>query len=145
MQRAIEKHLNQVIGLPLWGIGRAASLLWLQFGERRTVPAWGGGTKEVGSFALHIDCPWSWKRDDQVIADEGAALEGLKKLVSPPIVCRMVTAQASGSFELRFDNGTKFVVCVEEDSDPNADEYWRLLEPALDTAHFVVGARGVST
>jgi hypothetical protein len=144
MQRVIQEHLTRVVGLPLWGIGRAASLLWLHFGEPHTAPAWRGGTKQVGSLALHIDCPWSWRRGDQVIASEDSGLEVLTKLVSPPLFCRTASAQANGSFELQFDNDTKFVVRVEDDPDPNADEYWRLFEPAFDTAHFVVGARGVS-
>ena len=144
MQRAIQEQLDQVIGLRLWGVGRAASLLWLQFGERHTVPAWGGGTKQVGSFALHIDCPSSWTLGGRVIADVTSEAEVLTKLISPPIVCQAAMGQARGSFEFLFDNGTRFAVRVEDDADPEADEYWRLLEPTLDNAHFVVGAQGAS-
>ena len=145
MRRAIQAQLNRIVNLPLWGIGRAASLLWLQFGDRHTVAAWRGGTKEVGTLALHIDCPWHWKRGEQVIANTLSELKDLEKLVSSPITCRTVIARECGSFELQFDKDVSLVVSVEADTDPNADEYWRLLEPASDTPHFVGGARGVGT
>jgi hypothetical protein len=145
MQRAIQAQLDRIVGLPLWGIGRAASLLWLQFGERHTVPAWRGGTKQVGALALHVDCPWYWKKGERVLANGGSDLKSLERIVSPPIVCRTAIAQGTGSFELQFDNNVKFVVSVEEDADANADEYWRLLEPAGDTPHFVVGAHHAGT
>jgi hypothetical protein len=145
MQRAIQAQLNRIVGLPLWAIGRAASLLWLQFGERHTVPAWRAGTKQVGTLALHVDCPWYWKRGDQIVASWRSEFELAEKLVSQPTGCRTAIAHESGSFELQFDNNTTFVTTVEDDADPDADEYWRLLEPALDTPHFVVGARRAGT
>jgi hypothetical protein len=145
MQRAIQAQLNRIVGLPLWAIGRAASLLWLQFGERHTVPAWRQGTKQVGALALHVDCPWYWKRGDQIVASWRSEFELAEKLVLQPTGCRTAIAQESGSFELQFDNNTTFVTTVEDDADPDADEYWRLLEPALDTPHFVVGARRAGT
>jgi len=145
MRGAIQAQLNRVVNLPLWGIGRAASLLWLQFGQRHTVPAWRGGTKQVGELALHIDCAWSWRRDDQVIANRLSDLDVLETLVSPPIVCRAAIAQENGSFELRFDNNVTFVVSVDDYYDSSADEYWRLFEPAVEGPHFVVGAGRAGT
>jgi len=145
MQQAIQAQLNRIVSLPLWGIGRAASLLWLQFGERHTVPAWRDGAKQVGTLALHVDCPWYWKRGDQIVASWRSEFELVQRLVPQPTVCRTAIARESGSFELQFDNNTTFVTTVEDDADPDADEYWRLLEPALDTPHFVVGARRAGT
>jgi len=137
--QAIQTQLNRVVGLPLWAIGQAASLLWLQFGERHTVAASRGGTKEVGTLALHVDCPWYWKRKHQIVASWRSESELVNQLVSAPIICRAAIAQTSGSFELQFDGDT-FVTTVEDDEDPDAEEYWRLFEPARDTPHFVVGA-----
>jgi hypothetical protein len=145
MQQAIQTQLDRIVSLPLWGVGLAASLLWLQFGERHTVPAWRGGTKQVGTLALHVECPWYWKRGDQIVASWRSEFELVERLVSQPAVCRNAIARESGSFELQFKNDTTFVTTVEDDPDPNADEYWRLLEPALDTPHFVVGARRAGT
>jgi hypothetical protein len=114
MQQAIQAQLNRIVSLPLWAIGRAASLLWLQFGERRTVPAWRDGTKQVGTLALHVDCPWYWKRGDQIVASWRSEFEMVQRLVSQPIVCRTAIARESGSFELQFDGNTTFVTTVEE-------------------------------
>jgi hypothetical protein len=134
-----------MVSLPLWGIGQAASLLWLQFGERHTVRAWRNGTKEVGSLALHVDCPWYWRRENQIIASWRSEFELVQRLVSAPIVCRKAIAQESGSFELQFDNEASFIATVEDHADPEADEYWRLFEPTRDTPHFVVGAHHAGT
>jgi hypothetical protein len=46
------------MGLPLWAVGRAGSLVWCQFGARRTVTDRQGEQREVGAYALHVDCPW---------------------------------------------------------------------------------------
>ena len=54
----IQEALTPVVGLPLRCIGRAANMLWLHFGEMRIVPAHGGGTKTVGDWAIHVQCPW---------------------------------------------------------------------------------------
>lgn len=140
---AIERHLKDLVGMPLWAVGRAASLVWLQFGERHTVKGYRGGTKEVGTYALHIDCPWSWRKSNEVVADNDSDVSELERFVLAPLKCIGLTASDNGSFELRFDNRTRLVVSVEEDADPEADEYWRLLEPALDSPDFVVGSKGV--
>lgn len=143
MQRAIEKKLKEVLGLPLWGIGRAGSLLWLQIGARQVVATRNGGSKEVGTFALHIDCPWSWTRNHKVIANQGSDLDSLTKLVSVSVICQNIRARDNGSFELDFDNNTKLVVSVEVDADQHRSEYWRYFEPNVDAPHFVVGERGI--
>ena len=145
MKQAIQAQLDLVVGLPLWAMGHAASLLWLQFGERRNVSNMRGGTRDVGTLALHVDCPWYWKRSSQIVASWRSEPELVARLLSAPLICRAAIAQASGSFELQLDGDTTFVVTVEDDTDPDAEEYWRLFEPALDRPHFVVGAHHAGT
>src|SRR5215212_7371991 len=62
--------------MPLWGAGRAADLLWLQFGDRRRVPAGddGGEEREVGELALHVACPWRLRDDERVLVGSGDLL-----------------------------------------------------------------------
>src|SRR5262249_36888527 len=117
----------------------------LQFGGRHTVPAWRSGTKQVGTLALHIDCPWYWTQGNQIVASWRSEFELLERLVSVPIICRRAIAQESGSFELQFDGNATLVTTVEDHTDSDADEYWRLFEPSRDTPHFVVGARHAGT
>ena len=107
------------------------------------VPTRNGGSKTVGTFALHIDCPWSWTQNGNVIANQDSDLDQLNKLLSTPVVCERISARDNGSFELSFSNDSKLVVSVEADADPSADEYWRFFEPVTDAPHFVVGSRGV--
>ena len=49
MKQAIEQALAPLIGEPLWAVGRAASLVWFQFGERHAVADRQGGQREVGA------------------------------------------------------------------------------------------------
>jgi hypothetical protein len=62
-----ETALQVLLDLPLRRIGRAADLLWLQFGEWREVPVRKGGTRSVGEWALHIQTSWIFARDSRII------------------------------------------------------------------------------
>jgi len=62
-----QQALQVLLNLPLKRIGRAADLLWLQFGESREVPSRKGGTRRVGEWALHIQTPWNFVRDSRII------------------------------------------------------------------------------
>lgn len=144
VKSAIERHLTDLVGMPLWAIGRAASLVWLQFGDRVIAKSPLGHVREVGTYALHIRLPLvAWQCGGETLADNDSELAQLETLVSNPIVCNGLSASENGSFELRFDNRTKLSVSIEDDSESEAVEYWRLLEPGLDAPHFVVGQKGV--
>jgi len=62
-----EKALQVLMNLPLRRIGRAADMLWLQFGEWREVPYRKGGTRPVGEWALHIQTPWNFVRESRIL------------------------------------------------------------------------------
>ncbi len=143
MRRTIERKLKSIVGLPVWAAGRAASLLWLQIGRRHVISTRYGGRKTVGTFALHIDCPWSWTQNGSLIADQDSDLDHLNELLKTPSVCESISARDNGSFELTFNGGSKLSVSVEADADSSAYEHWRFFEPATDAPHFVVGSRGI--
>jgi len=67
----IEQALSVLVGLPLWGIGRAADLVWLQFGDRRAVKSWRGTDKEVGDYALHLQCAWRITLKGKIVIGRG--------------------------------------------------------------------------
>jgi len=98
-----------------------------------------GGIKEVGTYALHIDCPWSWTCNEALFANQETEAQQLNELISLPVTCQRIVAQDNGSFEIQFDNQTKFSVFVEADLDPLAEEFWRHSK----AKHFVVGSRGL--
>jgi hypothetical protein len=81
MKEQIRRALDSLIGTALWSSGRAADLEWFQFGERRTVTT-GGRTKEVGEYALHVQCGWRIRRGDQVVVGGRDLYYPLKKVMS---------------------------------------------------------------
>jgi hypothetical protein len=143
MRNEIEQILSAIQGHQIWAAGHAANMLWLQIGNRHIVPAWGGGIKEVGTYALHIDCPWSWSFNGALLATQESETQQLNELVSLPVVCQRIVVQDNGSFEIHFDNQTKFSVHVEADPDPLAEEFWRFFQPSSHEKHFVVGSGGI--
>jgi len=144
MRDLIEKELLVILDEPVWAVGRAAAMLWIQIGERRIVPAWGGGTKEVGKYALHIDCSWYWKDGATVIADQNSSLNHLDNKLEFFISCQSVTATDDGSIEITFSDQSTLNVKVEtpDDSEENK-EMWRFFQPATNQPHFVVGSQGM--
>jgi hypothetical protein len=141
MRNEIEQILSAIQGLQIWAAGHAANML--QIGKRHLVPAWGGGTKEVGTYALHIDCPWSWSCNEGLLTNQETEAQQLNELISLPVICQHIVAKDNGSFEIHFDNKTRLSVSVETDPDPLADEFWRFFQPHGKSKHFVVGSRGI--
>jgi hypothetical protein len=106
MKDAVSDVLARLMGLPLWGVGRAG-IVWFQFGNRRTVPTMKGGTKEVGEFALHLGCPWRLVgRATELLACDESEPEVLAEVTSPPLVCCGVRAGEDGAFEMEFAGGS---------------------------------------
>lgn len=144
MRALVEKKLLSIVGESVWAVGRAASMLWIQIGKRHTMAAWGGGTKEVGTFALHIDCPWTWRQGNVVIANQDSDLNTLTTRLMTPLVCQSTAATDNGSFEIRFSDHSVLIVTVEAGSEGNEpEENWRLFSPGTDSPHFVVGSNGI--
>jgi hypothetical protein len=70
MRDEIENELSVLVGLPLMDAGRAADLEWFHFGQPHTIVDRKGKPKEVGDYALHIQCGWRIVKDDRVIEGE---------------------------------------------------------------------------
>ena len=170
MEGEIYDELARLIGLPLWAAGRAGSLLWLQFGDRITQPAPEGGTRVVGTYALHVSGAWrlcdlggiiTGSGDLLTPADPNADLETFDRDVpggnwwdhrlarfvatnaaSPPVVER-VHADRLGDARLLMSQGITFETFAESsDADHLETEFWRLFQPGEDAAHFVVDTNG---
>ena len=166
MNEQIQKALDSLIGMPLWSSGRAADLEWFQFGQRRRVKA-RNGTKEVGEYALHIQCAWRIRHRDQVIV-------GSRDLYFPPentdvpiedfdwdvqganrrdrriaellqnqtreFIVRKVEVEKAGGFRITFEDEYALDVFPH---DSLAGEHWRLFKPSADDPHFVVTGTGI--
>jgi hypothetical protein len=165
--KKVRKALSVLMGLPLWATGRAG-LQWFQFGEKVVVQRRDGVPKKVGTYALHVDCPWRiigpkgiivgshdrfYRAFDPENQPEDFAWDvpGANRcdartdtlFAKLPREFQSVTsieADLSAGFRLWF--GEKYALEVFP-NDTMGDEYWRLFRPGKRGPHFVVTGNGV--
>lgn len=160
----IQKTLAPLAGLPLRCIGRAADLLWVHFGEMREVPDRKGGTRTVGEWALHVQCPWRLIRAPRILvarrdcfyeADSDAHYDrdgggesrfdrlakplNLQFENSPPRV-ELIMVDSVGGFTLHLAGCYDFEVFPDESTGSDC-EHWRLFQPGSEQEHFVFPRR----
>ncbi|HEV3272086.1 MAG TPA: hypothetical protein VGZ93_07890 [Candidatus Methylacidiphilales bacterium] len=154
------KALTPLVGLPLSSIGRAANMLWLNFGEMREVP-WGTATRIIGDWAIHVQCTWRLYRRDRIFitsrdyyrSPDGTALGddwdtfGKSKFDSVarflcsefetnPSIVESVDCDEAGGFLIHFDDEVRLQVSPDIGV---SGEQWRLFQPGEANKHFVVG------
>ena len=153
--------IQSLNSLRVSSIGAAADMLWVHFGEFRTVPTRDGLTKEVGEWALHLQCPWRFVRNGKIIlgssdfyyqAEDGEPLKrdsnskslfSLKAarlnqyLHSEVVGIVDIHLSGAGAFELRMGSGVVFSVMPVESLEVSDAESWRLFQPSTDLPHFV--------
>lgn len=168
MREQVQKALEVLIGKTLWSSGRAADLEWFQFGEHRTINT-RGHTKEVGEYALHVQCAWRITHGDQVVV-------GNHDLYYPPeetddrpedfnwealgsnrrdkriaalfqdetrqFLVRLIEVGEAGSFRILLDDDYALDVFPD---DSLSDEHWRIFKPKVEGPHFVVTGKGLET
>jgi hypothetical protein len=156
----IQEALAPLVGLPLRRLGRAADLLWVQFGEMRELPDRRGGTRWVGEWALHVQCPWRLTRPPAILlargdcfyeADSGdpydwnaggesrfdrCAAPLNREFESSPPQVETVAVDEVGGFTLRLSGDLVFEVFPDECSGTDA-EHWRFFQPGGDGPHVV--------
>ncbi len=169
MKDLAEVAFAPLVGLPMFGMHRASSILTVQFGEPRAI---GGvhGDRTVGAFALHVSCAWRLS-DAQTIrvasadlftpADPDADLETfdwdvpganwwdvrvaefLADHPTPPVVTTFVCDDLAG-VRLVLTDGVELEVFPNSSAAPHVDtEYWRVLRPGEPDAHIVAGTFGI--
>ena len=168
MREQVQRALEVLNGKALWSSGRAADLAWFQFGQRRTVTSH-NGTKEVGEYALHLQCAWRITHKDVVVVGdrdlyypaeetdkvpEGFNWEELgsnrrdKKIAAlfqnetRQFLVRLIEVGEAGSFRLLLDDDYALEVFPD---DSRSDEHWRIFEPCIEAPHFVVTGEGLET
>jgi hypothetical protein len=169
MRDQVKNALDVLIGKPLWSSGRAADLEWFAFGERRTVKGFRGVAKEVGEYALHVQCGWRIRHGDQVVVGgrdlyyptkesdvplddfdwdvQGAnrrdrGIADLFQNETQQFLVREVEVGRAGGFTLIFDD--EYALDVFPD-DSLSDEHWRIFKPSTEEPHFVVTGKGLET
>lgn len=67
IRQQVECVMSPLMGMPLWDAGRAADLLWLALGQRKTIQDFQGKPREVGEYALHVQCAWRFVQGEKVL------------------------------------------------------------------------------
>ena len=159
-KRRIPQALEPLVGLPLRCIGRAANIVWFHFGKLREVPGYGGGTKLVGQYAVHVQCVWRLVCRGRILiayrdfyySAKGKPLEDWdsssksrfdilarrlsSQLESSAPLVRSVKADDVGGFSIVLSRGYR--LDVFPDSSDRDGEDWRIFQPASRSRHFVV-------
>lgn len=162
MRKDLEAAVQEMVGLPLWASGRAANMQWFQFGARRSRTDRRGVTREIGTYALHVECAWRVVGPEGVVvgaADvdydvEGALLEiresaerstrldaRLKRLLDSEEL-RVIKIDVSDLTFVKITLSAGHVLeLVPMDSLPS--EQWRLLKNVEPAHHWVVSGAEV--
>jgi len=162
----IAGSIAALIGKALWKCTRAADLASFHFGGPVKVRDFFGNDREVGEYALHVQCAWRITRNDHVVVgsrdlyyssnlDEEESPENfdwdhgrnrrdvlLDKLFegSPGFTVQSLEVGRGGGVNILLDAGLSLELFPD---DSLSDEHWRLLRPATEEPHFVVSGKGV--
>lgn len=161
MPNSYQLAVQSLRSLRIVRVGAADDLFWVHFGDLRTVATRDGGTKEVGEWALHLQCPWRFIRNGQVVlgssdfyyrAEDGEAMDRdsaadslfsvkasrLDRYLSSEVVKIVdIHFSGAGAFELRMGDGLVFSAMPTESPEVSDAERWRLFQPSTDFPHFV--------
>jgi len=124
----IEAALAPLVGMRVWDAARAVDLDMFQLGERRLVTSkFGprkGETREVGTYALHVQCAWRICGAHGIVVSEAEPIERIAAWLEPQTcVVERVTGDAAGGFSLALAGGFSLDVIP----DRRRDEQWRLV------------------
>ena len=166
MKQDHETALKVLLGLRLQEIGRAADMLWMAFGELRTMTTRTGQQREVGEWALHLQTPWRFSVGSTLLVgakdiytnwETGQFGEYLEigdsrfdrlanilnqRLKNMAHCTRSIACDGLGGFRLAFDDDLSFDAFSDMSHDHPENELWRLFEPATEKHHFVVQTSG---
>ncbi len=166
MKDKIQNALNVLVGLPMWSLGRTADLAWFEFGNRRTVKGHKGGEKEVGDYALHVQCPWRIASADSIVIGRGdifctpeesneptpanfdwqkgnrfdRIVQQLAKHESGQFIVHAVEAGEAGSLAIELENGYTLEIFPH---DSESGEHWRFFKPYTEEPHLVFSGKGL--
>ncbi|MGU7779238.1 hypothetical protein [Burkholderia sp. PU8-34] len=147
VKELITRRLAVLVGLDVSGINHAADMLTMQFGPLRQITTRRGTVKQVGAWALHVQCNWRIERagetvgtrDDLSGPDDKArsAAERLDELLVKhgPTTVEGVLGSDSGGLWIAMSAGVRIVVTPNREED---EEDWRFFAPGADAAHFVI-------
>lgn len=170
IRQQVESVISPLVGLPLWDAGRAADLLWLAFGQRQTIKDFRGKPREVGTYALHVQCAWRFVQGEKVLAgnrdlyyprgykdqrdefpkDFNWDVQGANRCDemlatlftggANQFVVERVEVGQAGEFALLLESGLTLQIFPNDSLD---GEHWRLFRPGSDERHMVYTGLGL--
>jgi hypothetical protein len=170
IQQQVESVIAPLVGIALWDAGRAADLLWLAFGQRQTIEDFRGKPREVGEYALHVQCAWRFVQGETVVAGNRDLYyprgyrdpkeeipKGFNWDVQGANRCDEVLAELfaggakqyvvvrvqpghAGELALLLERGLTFQIFPNDSLD---GEHWRLFRPGNDEPHWVYTGSGL--
>jgi hypothetical protein len=170
IRQQVENVMAPLVGIPLWDAGRAADLMWLALGQRQTIPDFQGKPREVGAYALHVQCAWRFVQGGKVVAGnrdlyyprgyrdqreeipkgfdwdvQGANRcdEMLATLFADgarQFVVQRVEVGQAGELALLLEGGLTLQIFP---NDSLEGEHWRLFRPGSDAPHSVFTGKGL--
>ena len=160
-----QQVLAVLVGVPMWGSGRAVDMEMFAFGERQTATNGSGAEFIRGEYALHVQCAWHIVRRNRLVAASGdvyrpfdsdadglddfdwelpgsnrrdVVLKQLFDQVSPTV--RAVESEPTGRMVVAFEGDLELAVFPDRTGD-NV-EFWRFLKPGSDEPHLIFTAGG---
>jgi len=160
-EKEITKRLSVLAGLEVSGVNRVADMLTLQFGPLVPRVSRRGITKLLGTWALHIQCPWRIECAGTIyvgksdLCEQGSESNEIVKLADDRIkvlfdgASRAVGATSSGGggivvLDVRGDEFGGVWITLSEKfrlvifPDGTTSEAWRFFSSASDEKHLVV-------
>ena len=158
-----ENALKPLAGLPLAKVGRAADLVWLQFGALKSTTT-KHGTRTTGDWAVHLQTSWRFVRDSKIILAVGdlyllangdsydwdiggenhfdhLATSLNDTLSSASVVVDQIKCDDVGGFSLALSDGARLDVFPKISDTLDDFEHWRILQPDRNGGQFVCQTR----
>ena len=151
------------------GRGRAADLIWFALGPRKTIRDFQGEPREVGEYALHVQCAWRIVKGEKVVVGsrdlyypagyqdqreeipkgfnwdvQGAnrcdeLLGTLFEGATKPLVVQGIEVGQAGALSLLLEGSLTLQIFPH---DSLAGEHWRLFKPGSTEPHWVLTGKG---
>jgi hypothetical protein len=161
-KKTVEEQLSALYHKPLFLSGRTIDLQWFQFGQINQIKTPSGRWKEVGEYALHIQCCWRIVGLEGVIVgseDRYYPSSSAKEIPDDfdwdkpgnnrcdanmssfinqycPLNVKSIVVDDIGGFSLLFERSFRLEVFPVSSLE---NEHWRLFKPGEKTSpHFVL-------
>lgn len=165
LKEIVERVIAPLVGLRIWGLGRDADVLVVQFGEHRDVDG-----AAVGAYTLRIACAWRIAGPTALLVASGdlftptdenadletfdwdirgaswwdARMEEVGKSLEQPITITTFLADPYGGLRLVATGGIELEIFPNSSASPHIEtEFWRLVRAGDSEDYVSVSTTGI--